>query len=102
MPPHNNPAEPEMRDGVAGQRNVRHQTTAPDGREIFSRLTTFAITCRKNGMLPCRAVVEMARNPEWNMFKPGPQAGREWCVFDSPAAELVRPPGAGPPLAAEA
>ena len=77
MPPHNNPAELEIRDGVVGQRNVRHQITTPDGRAIFSRLTTFAITCRKNGMLPCRIVVEMMRNLGWNMFSHGPQAGRD-------------------------
>ena len=94
MPPHNNATELAIRDGPVRHRNVRHQITTPEGREIFSRLLTFIMTCGMNHIFPCRAVVEMLRDPGWDMFNPGPPAPRDWSVFDSPASSLPRPPGA--------
>ena len=73
MPPHNNASELAIRDAVVRQRNVRHQITTPEGRDVFSRLLTFAATCQMNGIFPCRAVVEMLRDPQWDMFNPGGQ-----------------------------
>ena len=31
-----------------------------------------------NGIFPCRAVVEMLRDPWWDMFNTGPPAPRGW------------------------
>ncbi len=56
-------------------------------------LPTFVMTCGMNDIFPCRAVVEMLRDPGWDMFNPGPPAPRDWSVFDSPAPSLPRPPG---------
>ena len=72
MPPHNNPAELKIRDAVVSKRNVHHQIATPDGRVDFSRMNTFTRTCYKNDILPCRAVVEMARDPKLDLFNPGP------------------------------
>ena len=38
MPPHNNAAELEIRDGIVLQRNVRHHLPTPEGRQVFSAL----------------------------------------------------------------
>ena len=97
MPPHNNPAELDIRDTVVAKRNKNRQIATPDGRVDFSRLNTFTRTCYKNDILPCRAVVEMARDPKWDLFNPGPWTERGWCVFDSPPAALMRPPGPNRP-----
>ena len=94
MPPHNNAAELATRDGPVRHRHVRHQITTPEGREICSRLLTFVMTCGTNHIFPCRAVVEMLRDPGRDMFNPGPPAPRDWSVFDSPASSLPGPPGA--------
>ena len=93
MPPHNNVTELATRDGPVRHRNVRHQISTPEGREVFSRLLTFVMTCDMNYIFPCRAVVEMLRGPGWDMFNPGPPAPRDWSVFYSPASSLPRPPG---------
>ena len=58
-----------------------------------AELLTFVMTCGMNNIFPCRAVVEMLRDPWWDMFNPGPPAPRDWSVFDSPAPSLPRPPG---------
>ena len=92
MPPHN-AAELAIRDGPVRHRNVHHQITTPERREVFSRLLTFVMTCGMNDVFPCRAVVEMLRDPGWDVFNPGPAAPRDWSVFDSPASGLSRPPG---------
>ena len=42
MPPHNNAAELEIRDAVVLHRNVRHQLSKPEGREVFSVLISVA------------------------------------------------------------
>ena len=56
MPPHNNGAELEIRDAVVLHRNVRHQLSEPEGREVFSVLVSVARTCHKRGMFPRVAV----------------------------------------------
>lgn len=70
MPPHNNAAEIEIRDVVVCQRVVRGKLVTPEGREVFSILVTFSRTCHKRGLFPCRAVVELSRDPEWDVIHP--------------------------------
>ena len=70
MPPHNNAAELEIRDVVVCQRTVRGKLVTPEGREVFSILVTFSRTCHKRGLFACRAVVELSRDPEWDVIHP--------------------------------
>ena len=88
MPPHNNGAEIEIRDAVVGQRNVRHKLVTAEGREVFSRMVTFSRTCRKRGMFPCRAVVDLLRDPGWDVIDPeragAEPAGPEWSALSGP------------------
>ena len=93
MPPHNNAAELAIRDNIVTHRNNHRMISTPEGCEAFSRIITIGGTARMNGMFAGRAFTEIARNPDWNMFDPGPWAGPDWCVFDAPASGLVRPPG---------
>ena len=105
IPPNNDLAESIIRDHVVMQRNMRHKIPAPEGRRTFSELATIAGTARMNGMFAGRVGIEIARNRDWNMIDPGPWAGPDWRVFDSPASGLVRPPGSAvgrPPAPAAA
>ena len=77
MPPHNNAAELEMRDAVVLHRNVRHQLSEPEGREVFSVLVSVARTCHKRGIFPRVAVEELARDPDWSIFRPPEQERKE-------------------------
>ena len=70
MPPHNNAAELEIRDTVVLHRNVRHQLSEPEGREVFSVLVSVARTCQKMGMFPRMAVERMIEDLDWRIFKP--------------------------------
>ena len=70
MPPHNNAAELEIRDTVVLHRNVRHQLSEPEGRQVFSVLVSVARTCQKMGMFPRMAVERMIEDPDWRIFKP--------------------------------
>ena len=70
MPPHNNAAELEIRDTVVLHRNVRHQLSEPEGRQVFSLLVSVARTCQKAGMFPRAAVERMIEDPDWRIFKP--------------------------------
>ena len=72
MPPHNNGAELEIRDAAVLHRNVRHQISEPEGREVFSVLISVARTCHKQGIFPRVAVEELIRDPDWSIFKPPP------------------------------
>ena len=65
MPPHNNGAELEIRDTVVLHRNVRHQLSEPEGREVFSVLISVARTCHKQGIFQRVAVDEMIKCPDW-------------------------------------
>ena len=80
MPPHNNAAELEIRDTVVLHRNVRHQLSEPEGREVFSVLISVARTCHKQGIFPRIAVEEMIRDPDWSIFKPPEQVQKEITV----------------------
>ncbi len=73
MPPHNNAAELEIRDAVVLHRNVRHQLSKPEGREVFSVLISVARTCHKQGIFPRVAVENLIRDPDWHIFKPPEQ-----------------------------
>lgn len=70
MPPHNNAAELEIRDTVVLHRNVRHQLSEPEGRQVFSVLVSVARTCQKLGVFPRVAVERMIEDPDWRIFKP--------------------------------
>ena len=70
MPPHNNAAELEIRDAVVLHRNVRHQLSEPEGRQVFSVLVSVARTCQKMGMFPRAAVESVIKDPDWRIFKP--------------------------------
>ena len=80
MPPHNNAAELEIRDAVVLHRNVRHQLSKPEGREVFSVLISVARTCHKQGIFPRVAVENLIRDPDWHIFKPPEQAQKEIAV----------------------
>jgi len=54
MSPHNNAAELEIRDTVVLHRNVRHQLSELEGRQVFSALVSVARTCQKMGMFSAR------------------------------------------------
>lgn len=73
MPPHNNGAELEIRDTAVLHRNVRHQLSTAEGREVFSVLVSVARTCRKLGIFPRTAVECLIRDPDWRLFKPPPK-----------------------------
>ena len=77
MPPHNNGAELEIRDAVVLQRNVRHQLSTPEGREVFSVLVSVARTCHKRGIFPRVAVENLVRDPGWSIFEPPPEQERK-------------------------
>ena len=66
MPPHNNGAELEIRDTAVLHRNVRHQLSTMEGREVFSVLVSVARTCRKLGIFPRTAVECLIRDPDWS------------------------------------
>ena len=80
MPPHNNGAELEIRDTVVLHRNVRHQLSEPEGREVFSVLISVARTCHKQGIFPRVAVEELIRDPGWSIFKSPDLAQNEIAV----------------------
>ena len=61
MPPHNNAAELEIRDTAVLHRNVRHQLSESEGREVFSVLISVARTCHKQGIFPRQAVENTIR-----------------------------------------
>ena len=77
MPPHNNAAGPGIRDTVVLHRNVRHQLSEPEGRQVFSVMVSVARTCQKVGMFPRMAVENAVKDPDWRIFKPPDCPGRE-------------------------
>ena len=83
MPPHNNGAELEIRDTVVLHRNVRHQLSEPEGREVFSVLISVARTCHKQGIFPRVAVEDLIRDPDWSIFKPPAQTQKRDCPESS-------------------
>ena len=71
IPPHNNDAEILLRDHIIKQRNVRHKTTTPQGRETLSTLLRFTTTCKMQNISSGRVLLEYLLNPDWNMFEDG-------------------------------
>ena len=69
MPPHNNDAKREIRDGISPQRNARHKLMTAEGRGVFSTLTTFARTCAKQGISSGRALREHILDRSWDLFE---------------------------------
>ena len=105
MPPHNNDTERCIRDGIIPQRNARHKIVTDAGREVFSALLTFSMTCRKQGIHPARALQEYLRDPDWDVFAgAGDDAslpsslvnagGTRYSVFECPGPPPVWPPAA--------
>lgn len=96
MPPHNNDTERAIRDGIIPQRNARHKTVTAEGREAFSRLLTFTLTARRQGMSAARAFLEYLLDRNWDIFQRAPDTpyslvnpdGTRYCMFDCPG-----PPG---------
>ena len=86
MPPHNNGAELEIRDTAVLHRNVRHQLSTAEGREVFSVLVSVARTCHKLGIFPRTAVECLIRDPDWRLFKPPPGQGHQELVAPVAAA----------------
>ena len=69
LPPHNNAAELEIRDGIVLQQNVRHHLPTPEGRQVFSVLISVARTCHKQGIFPQVAIEELMHDPSWRIFQ---------------------------------
>lgn len=70
-PPHNNTPEQSVRWNVV---RARHISGAPPNRRAarnYSTVQTFAATCRKKGTLVYRAIQEMLKDPDWNLFTAG-------------------------------
>ena len=82
MPPHNNAAELEIRDAVVLHRNVRHQLSKPEGREVFSVLISVARTCHKQGIFPRVGVI---RDPDWQHIQ-APRTGQKEITVEAVAA----------------
>ena len=96
MPPHNNPAELEVRDTIVYHRGIRHKLNNAEGMRVFSILISFARTCHKQGIFPWMAIMEACHNHSWNIFEDGvPDPEKYWCK-PRPAAEPH--PDTGPPL----
>ena len=77
MPPHIDAAELEIRDSVVLHRNARHQLSEPEGRAAFSVLVSVARACYKQGIFPRMSVEELAKDPDWGIFKPPEQERKE-------------------------
>ena len=92
MPPHNNDAEREIRDGIIPQRNVRHKIVTAEGRDTFSKLVTFCRTCHRQKISACRAMLEYLLDRDWDMFNRSEDMpfslvnrdGTRYSVFDMP------------------
>ena len=58
---------------AALHRNVRHQLSEPEGRDVFSVPISVARTCHKQGIFPRQAVENIIRDPGWSIFRPPEQ-----------------------------
>ena len=65
------------------QKNVLHQLSEPEGREVFSVLVLVARTCHKRRMFPRIAVENQDRDPGWSIFKSPKQERREPVMLDA-------------------
>ena len=68
MPPNNNPVELDIRDTIVLQRNVRHKLMTSTGMHVFSILVSYTRTCQKRGIVPWKGIVELSKNPDWDIF----------------------------------
>ena len=69
MPPNNNPVELDIRDTIVLQRNVRHKLMTSMGMHVFSILVSYTRTCQKRGIVPWKGIVELSKNPDWDIFE---------------------------------
>ena len=68
MPPTNNAAEGDIRDGVVLERKIRQKMTTKEGMHVFAVIHSFTQTCRKLCLVPWKQVVNIVRNRDWNIF----------------------------------
>ena len=68
MPPTNNAAEGDIRDGVVLERNIRQKMTTKEGMHAFAVIHSFTQTCRKLRLAPWKQVINIVRNRDWNIF----------------------------------
>ena len=68
MPPTNNAAEGDIRDGVVIERKIRQKMVNAKGMHVFSVIHSFTQTCRKLRLVPWKEIVNIARDPDWNIF----------------------------------
>ena len=93
MPPHNNAAELEIRDAVVLHRNVRHQLSKPEGREVFSVLISVARTCHKQGIFPRVAVENLIRDPDWQHIQAPRTGAKRVLPWKQSLHSVEDPPG---------
>lgn len=70
MPLHNNSTELLIREYVIPSRRKSPHPNWTAAKN-FSTHQTFAATCQKNGITPYKAVLAMARDPDWDIFSSG-------------------------------
>ena len=68
MPPTNNAAEGDIRDGVVLERKIRQKMTTKEGMHVFAVIHSFTQTCRKLRLVPWKQVVNIVRDRDWNIF----------------------------------
>ena len=68
MPPTNNAAEGDIRDGVVLERKIRQKMTTKEGMHVFAVIHSFTQTCRKLRLVPWKQVVDIVRDRGWNIF----------------------------------
>ena len=68
MPPTNNAAEGDIRDGVVLERKIRQKITTKEGMHVFAVIHSFTQTCRKLRLAPWKQMVNIVRDRDWNIF----------------------------------
>ena len=68
MPPTNNAAEGDIRDGVVLERKIRQKMTTKEGMHVFAVIHSFTQTCRKLRLAPWKQMVNIVRDRDWNIF----------------------------------
>ena len=58
----------DIRDTMVLQRNVRHKLMTGTGMHVFSILVRYTRTCQKRGIAPWKGIVELSKNPDWDIF----------------------------------
>ena len=70
-PPHNNPPEQSVRWNVVRTRHISGALPNWRAARNYGTIQTFSATCRKKGTTVYRAVQEMLKTPDWNVFTAG-------------------------------